>query len=101
MSRPPHLRRSRLCPQSQRGIQQRREDGAHIDVAVTKRFLTGDYLMSQQQETRVDCRHHCFACGILPKLKDLRRETPPEAWECPPVTRVAERKRVIELPVIG
>ncbi len=73
----------------------------HIDVAVTKRFLTGDYLMSQQQETRVDCRHHCFACGILPKLKDLRRETPPEAWECPPVTRVAERKRVIELPVIG
>ncbi len=75
----------------------------HIDVAVTRRFLTGDYLMSQQQETRIDCRHHCFACGILPKLKDLRRETPPEAWECPPVTSVAERrgKRGIELPVVG
>jgi len=75
----------------------------HIDVAVTRRFLTGDYLMSQRQETRIDCRHHCFACGILPKLKDLRRETPAEAWECPPVTRVGERrgKRVIELPVLG
>lgn len=75
----------------------------HIDVAVTRRFLTGDYLMSQQQETRIDCRHHCFACGILPKLKDLRRETPAEAWECPPVTSVAERrgKRGIELPVVG
>jgi len=75
----------------------------HIDVAVTRRFLTGDYLMSRNQETRVDCRHHCFACGILPKLKDLRRETPPEAWECPPVTRVSERKakRSIELPVVG
>lgn len=73
----------------------------HIDVAVTRRFLTGDYLMSQGGETRVDCRHHCFACGILPKLKDLRRETPDEAWECPPVTKVSERKRAIELPVVG
>jgi radical SAM family uncharacterized protein len=72
----------------------------HIDVAVTRRFLTGDYLMSQRQETRIDCRHHCFACGILPKLKELRRETPAEAWECPPVTRVAERKKSIGLPVI-
>jgi hypothetical protein len=41
--------------------------------------------MSQQQETRIDCRHQCFACGILPKLKDLRRETSLEAWQCPPV----------------
>ena len=57
----------------------------HIDIAVTKKFLTQDYLMSQEQETRIDCRHQCFACGILPKLKDLRRETEPEAWECPPV----------------
>jgi radical SAM family uncharacterized protein len=73
----------------------------HIDVAVTRRFLTGDYLMSQGGETRVDCRHHCFACGILPKLKGLRRETPPEAWECPPVTKVSERKRAIELPAVG
>lgn len=65
----------------------------HIDVAVTRKFLTQDYLMSQQQETRIDCRHQCFACGILPKLKDLRRETPKEAWACPPVTRISERKK--------
>lgn len=64
----------------------------HIDVAVTRRFLTQDYLMSQQGETRIDCRDQCFACGILPKLKDLRRETPAEAWECPPVTKISDRK---------
>jgi radical SAM family uncharacterized protein len=65
----------------------------HIDVAVTRRFLTQDYLMSQGGETRIDCRDQCFACGILPQLKELRRETPPEAWECPPVTRISDRKR--------
>lgn len=65
----------------------------HIDVAVTRRFLTQDYLMSQAGETRIDCRDQCFACGILPKLKDLRRETAPEAWECPPVSRLADRKK--------
>jgi radical SAM superfamily enzyme YgiQ (UPF0313 family) len=65
----------------------------HIDTAVTKRFLRQDYLMSQAGETRIDCRDNCFACGILPKFKDMRRETPPGAWECPPVTRIAERKK--------
>ena len=64
----------------------------HIDIAVTKKFLTQDYLMSQTQETRIDCRHQCFACGILPKLRDLRRETPAEAWECPPVKRRAHHQ---------
>jgi radical SAM family uncharacterized protein len=59
----------------------------HIDIAVTRKFLAQDFLMSMEQETRVDCRHHCFACGILPKLKDLRRETPEEAWQCPPVKK--------------
>ncbi len=57
----------------------------HIDIAVTRKFLTQDYLMSQAQETRIDCRHQCFACGILPKLKDMRRDTADSAWECPPV----------------
>ncbi|HID50747.1 MAG TPA: TIGR03960 family B12-binding radical SAM protein, partial [Anaerolineae bacterium] len=81
----------------------------HIDVAVTKKFLTQDYLMSQAQETRIDCREQCFACGILPKLKDLRRETAPEAWQCPPVRKRPSRKQTavktptvegIPLPVI-
>lgn len=65
----------------------------HIDVAVTRRFLTQDYLMSGKGETRIDCRDQCFACGILPKMTDLRRETPPEAWECPPVSKISDRKR--------
>jgi hypothetical protein len=65
----------------------------HIDVAVTRRFLTQDYLMSQAGETRIDCRNQCFACGILPKLKDLRRETPADAWECPPVSKISDRKK--------
>lgn len=78
----------------------------HIDVAVTRRFLTQDYLMSQAGETRIDCRDQCFACGILPKLKDLRRETPAEAWECPPVSKISSRKKRqtaehIPLPVVG
>ncbi|MGW8318526.1 MAG: TIGR03960 family B12-binding radical SAM protein [Candidatus Promineifilaceae bacterium] len=64
----------------------------HIDVAVTRRFLTQDYLMSKQGETRIDCRDQCFACGILPKLRDLRRDTPDEAWKCPPVSKIADRK---------
>jgi radical SAM family uncharacterized protein len=65
----------------------------HIDVAVTRRFLSQDYLMSQQQETRIDCRHQCFACGILPKMTAMRRETADEAWQCPPVSKISERKR--------
>lgn len=71
----------------------------HIDIAVTRKFLTEDYLMSIKQETRIDCRHQCFACGILPKLKDIRRDTPTEAWECPPVKkRPHHKERVVVLP---
>jgi len=59
----------------------------HIDPAVTKKFLVKDYLMSKEGDTRVDCRDQCFACGILPKFKEARSETPAQAWECPPVVR--------------
>lgn len=73
----------------------------HIDVAVTKKFLTQDYLMSQVQETRIDCREQCFACGILPKLKDLRRETAPEAWQCPPVRkRPSHKQTAVKTPTV-
>ncbi len=76
----------------------------HIDVAVTRRFLTQDYLMSGQGETRIDCRDQCFACGILPQMTDLRRETSPEAWQCPPVSKIADRKQrrgVVPVDSIG
>ena len=73
----------------------------HIDIAVTKKFLAQDYMMSQEQETRIDCRHQCFACGILPKLRDLRRETSPEAWECPPIKSRAHHKPLSpRLPIV-
>ncbi len=64
----------------------------HIDVAVRKKYLAEDYLMSQRGETRVDCRERCFACGILPTFAGLRRETPAEAWECPEVKSNRGRK---------
>ncbi len=65
----------------------------HIDVAVHKKFLKEDYLMSIKRETRVDCRDQCFACGILPKFSKIRSETEEMAWECPPVKPISERKK--------
>lgn len=63
----------------------------HIDVAVHKKFLKEDYLMSIKRETRVDCRDKCFACGILPKFVKERSTTEDMAWECPPVKPISER----------
>jgi radical SAM superfamily enzyme YgiQ (UPF0313 family) len=57
----------------------------HIDIGVTKKFLLQDFLWSADGKTRVDCREHCFACGILPKFKQIRMGTEPDAWECPEV----------------
>ncbi len=65
----------------------------HISTGLRKRFLRQDYEMSLAGETREDCRNHCFACGILPLFADLRRETPDEAWECPPVRPRQPRER--------
>ncbi len=63
----------------------------HISTAVSKKFLTEDYLMSLAGETRIDCRQQCFACGILPTFKELRRAHPGEGWKCPEVSK----KRVV------
>ncbi|MGF1504451.1 MAG: radical SAM protein [Anaerolineae bacterium] len=72
-----------------------------ISVAVTKKFLTQDYLMSQEGDTRNDCRDQCFACGILPKFTQTRSETPADAWQCPPVVPIHLRGKkaytIIEL----
>lgn len=65
----------------------------HIDAGVHKKFLKDDYLMSIKQETRVDCRDECFACGILPKFAKERSTTVPMAWECPPVKPISERRK--------
>jgi radical SAM family uncharacterized protein len=64
----------------------------HINAGLRKEFLTEDYLWSLEDRTRVDCRERCFACGILPKFAELRRENPGDTWECPEV-RSPTRKR--------
>jgi hypothetical protein len=63
----------------------------HIDSAVRKSYLTQDYLMSKQGETRIDCRQHCYACGILPAFSGLRIVNPGEVWQCPEVKPLKER----------
>lgn len=72
----------------------------HIDAAVKKKYVLEDWQWSRRGQTRVDCRDHCFACGILPKFKDVRRETEPDAWECPVVTPVHRRGQPMEAGVI-
>lgn len=72
----------------------------HIDAAVHKKFLVEDYLMSIKQETRVDCRDKCFACGILPKFKEERSQTEAMDWECPPVKPIADRKRTSNVTLL-
>jgi radical SAM family uncharacterized protein len=57
----------------------------HISTGVRKNFLLQDYHMSKDHRTRVDCREHCFACGVLPTFADVRREYPGDSWCCPEV----------------
>jgi radical SAM family uncharacterized protein len=66
----------------------------HINTTVTKKFLTQDYLWSLSGKTRIDCREQCFACGILPTFKELRRENPGEHWKCPEVSK--KRVKVVK-----
>ena len=67
----------------------------HIDSTVRKKFLTEDYLMSKQGETRIDCRHRCFACGILPTFTKLRMDNPGEIWQCPEVKPHKQRRGAV------
>jgi radical SAM superfamily enzyme YgiQ (UPF0313 family) len=58
----------------------------HIDPGVRKKYLADDYQWSLIRQVRGDCREHCYACGILPGMADLRRDNPGPAWKCPEVT---------------
>jgi len=77
-----------------------------IDAGVQKRWLLMDWVSAQKGETKIDCREHCFNCGILTAFKGLRALSPPEAWECPPIRnprwkQLAEKGEVIGLtPVV-
>jgi radical SAM superfamily enzyme YgiQ (UPF0313 family) len=78
----------------------------HIDAGVQKRWLLMDWYAAQRGETKIDCREHCFNCGILTAFKGLRALSPPSAWECPPIRNprwreLAEHDKVIGLtPVV-
>jgi radical SAM family uncharacterized protein len=72
----------------------------HITAAVKKSYLFQDFRMSLEGEIRVDCRQHCFACGILPTFTGVRRENPGDYWKCPEVKSPA-RQKTIGLPVMG
>jgi hypothetical protein len=69
----------------------------HISIAVEKTYLLEDYYWSTAGKTRLDCREQCFACGILPEFKELRRQYPGKGWACPDVRPA--RKSDVE-PVI-
>jgi len=59
----------------------------HINIGVTKKFLTQDYTWSLDGRTRPDCRRQCYACGILPNFAELRRQNTGDVWKCPEVSR--------------
>jgi radical SAM family uncharacterized protein len=57
----------------------------HISTGVRKSYLLQDLHMSLKEQVRLDCREQCYACGILPRFADLRRQNPGEVWGCPDV----------------
>jgi len=57
----------------------------HISIGVRKKYLLEDFRRSLAGEIRADCREQCYACGILPRFAQTRRENPGEGWKCPEV----------------
>ncbi len=55
----------------------------HINTGVRKAYLAKEYRLSQEGTITSDCREQCHACGILPLMSDLRRNTPDAVWKCP------------------
>ena len=72
----------------------------HINPGVRRQYLAQDYLLSQKNQTRIDCRQRCFACGILPTFAELRRQHPGDAWLCPEV-KTPSRSHQHPIPIIG
>jgi len=66
-----------------------------ISTGVRKKFLIADFQLSQEFQTRIDCRANCFACGILPAFAELRREYPGDSWSCPEVKSPPKRKATV------
>ncbi|MBN1994779.1 MAG: TIGR03960 family B12-binding radical SAM protein [Anaerolineae bacterium] len=73
----------------------------HLSVGVEKRWLLLDWQAAAAGETKIDCRQHCYHCGILTAFKGLRANTPPAAWACPPVRNPRWQKLATQGEVIG
>ena len=73
----------------------------HINAGVEKRWLLLDWYAAKRGETKVDCREHCYHCGILTAFKGLRANTPPVAWKCPPIRNPRWQKLAEAGQVIG
>ena len=73
----------------------------HINAGVEKRWLLLDWYAAKRGETKVDCREHCYHCGILTAFKGMRANTPPVAWKCPPIRNPRWQKMADAGEVIG
>jgi radical SAM family uncharacterized protein len=71
----------------------------HISTSVRKQFMVQDLFRSQEGETMDDCRHSCYACGVLPTFADARREHPGEGWGCPDVSQRGKKSELIQVSV--
>jgi radical SAM family uncharacterized protein len=71
----------------------------HISTSVRKQFIAQDFARSQESETLEDCRHSCYACGVLPTYADQRREHPGEGWGCPDVSTRGQKSELIQVAV--
>ena len=69
----------------------------HISTSVRKQFMVQDLIRSQESETLDDCRHSCYACGVLPTYADERRAHPGEAWGCPDVSPRGKKSELIKV----
>jgi radical SAM family uncharacterized protein len=69
----------------------------HISTSVRKQFMVQDLMRSQESETLDDCRHSCYACGVLPTFADRRREHPGDAWGCPDVSPRGKKTDLIQV----
>jgi radical SAM family uncharacterized protein len=73
----------------------------HINAGVEKRWLLLDWYAAKRGETKIDCREHCYHCGILTAFKGMRANTPPEAWKCPPIRNPRWKQLAADGKVIG
>ncbi len=70
-----------------------------VNAGVDKSFLKAEYLNSKEGLLLPDCREHCYSCGIIRHFHRLRRNTPDEAWRCPPIGKGKKRQPVSPGPV--